>query len=206
LFGSTRDDVLHCGGGTPILAGEIIMSIDLIEDVFEPVLISVKSAISDLSKKTPPIYRERRGLESWFQREIVTPTLRDRGYEIKECGRGVDLLIRHANSELRLELKAANDFRINYVVGIEGDGWITKYMGREPLLAGCLFLGCESNEGVNARLIKLDKTLKNPQQGHNITLAKCQYKELATSDGHYYWVLGLLVTDYGHRYLARKDK
>jgi hypothetical protein len=185
-----------------------MMSSDRVEDIFELVFQCLESAIDHLSDWTPRRRGERRGLERWFQHEIVTPTLKTRGYEIKAYGRGVDLLIRRADSELLLEIKAANDFRVNYVVGVEGDGWITKYMEQERLLrfAGCLFLGCESNETINARLTELDETLKNPERmrGHDITLV--QHEELATSDGEFCWILGLLVTPYGRTLLTRKDK
>jgi predicted transport protein len=193
------------------------MSFDLVGDVFEPVFQRLESEIDYLSDWIPQRRGSQRGLEDrWFQPVIVTPTLKARGYEIEEhvCGdapgqnKKVDLLLRHANSELQLELKAANDFRIRYVVGTEKDGWITKYVEQErrPRFAGCLFLACAPNQtDVDARLTRLSKTLKDPQEmrGHKITLER--HKAVATNDEHY-WVLGLLATDYGRTLLARKDE
>jgi len=191
------------------------MSLDLVDDVFEPVFQRLESEIHYLSEWNRQRSGSHRGLEErWFQPAIVTPTLKARGYEVHEyvCGAApeqtgkVDLLLRDANSELLLELKAANDFRIRYVVGIERDGWMTKYVEREQRsrFAGCLFLGCEPSEAkVQGKLKRLATTLKSPQEmrGHDIRLAHS--RAVKATDG-YHWVLGLLVTPYGRTLLARE--
>ena len=186
------------------------------DDVFEPVFQHLESEIDYLSEWIPPLKRERRGLERWFQSVVVTPTLKMRGYEVEEYVRGdgpeqngkIDLRLRLENLELLLELKAANDFRIKYVIGTERDGWIAKYLEQEqrPLFAGCLFLACDNRTKVKERYDELVKTLKNSQEmrGHSITLER--HKEVTTKDGHYYWVLGLLATPYGRTLLARGDE
>jgi hypothetical protein len=187
--------------------GVLKMLFDLVRDVFDPVFLYLEYKINYLVDRTPDKFGKQRGLETWFRQEIVVPTLEKRGCQVNANDRGVDLHIRHANSELSLELKAANDFRINYVVGVEKDGWITKYIEQDPLhrFAGCLFLGCESYEAISERLTELDQTLKNRERmrGHNITLA--QHEKLATRDGRYYWSLGLLVTAYGRKLSAGNE-
>jgi len=191
------------------------MSLDLVSDVFEPVFLRLESERDYLTEWAPQRHKSARGLEErWFQPAIVAPALRARGYEVREyvCGaapgqRGkVDLLLRAENSELELELKAANDLRVRYVAGIEKDGWMTKYVEQEQRsrLAGCLFLGCVSETKVQGRLRNLAETLKDPQKmrGHDIRLA--QSRTFKPSDGCH-WVLGLLVTPYGRTLLGRKD-
>lgn len=187
------------------------MSLDLVDDVFEPVFQSLVEKAADLSDWSPQRSRSHRGLENrWFQPIIVTPTLTSRGYQVTEYVRGdapeqrgkVDLRLRHGSLEVLLELKAANDCRVRYLVGIERDGWVTKYVEQErrPHFAGCLFLGCAPNE---ANFIKkLAETLKNPREmrGHDIQLAHS--RTVAASDGYHHWVLGLLVTPYGRTFVA----
>lgn len=187
------------------------MSIDLVEDVFKPVFRRLEAEKDYLSACTPGKRWRNAGLENnWFQPKIVTAALkkrgRARGWDIDEYVSGylpeqkgkVDLRLRDADCEVLLELKAANDFRVNYVLGIEADGWFTKY-GHRPLLAGCLFLGCASDQrDANARLKKV------AESAWDYDLALMRHGTIATDEGHY-WVLGLIATRYGRALSAKQD-
>jgi hypothetical protein len=190
------------------------MSLNLVDDVFEPVFQTLEREIAYLSDWTPERSGLQRGLEDrWFQGIIVTPTLKARGYQVTEKVRGdgpdqrgkVDLRVRRGNAEVEIELKAANDCRVRYMVGIEKDGWLTKYVEQErrPQFAGCLFLGCAVDQ--EKFFTKLADTLKNPNEmrGHKIELA--QSRTIPASNGSQ-WVLGLLVTPYGRTFVSSLEK
>jgi hypothetical protein len=94
------------------------MSLDLVDDVFEPVFQRLASEIDYLSDWTPQRSGSHRGLEdSWFQPVIVELTLKARGYAVNEyvCGDApekkgkVDLLLRHANSQLLAKVQDIDD-------------------------------------------------------------------------------------------------
>lgn len=183
------------------------MSLDLVDNVFEPVFQHLKNQGDYLAERIPLQFGMQRGLEKWFQ-SIVTSTLKGRGYQVTEYVRGdapeqrgkIDVGLRYANAEVLLELKAANDCRVRYLAGIETDGWVTKYVEQypRPSFAGCLFLGCASN---HANFIEgLAEMLNNPKmmRDHDIQIA--QFRPVAAS-GEFDWVLGLLVTAYGRKFV-----
>ena len=183
------------------------MSFDLVSDVFEPVFRRLDSEREFLTGYNP-LRGGPLGMEDNCLKPNTISALMDHGHMVRRQSRGVDLVVRVANSDLEfeLELKGGNDLRVAYITGLEGNGWVKRYVEDEQRtrLAGCLFLGCPGKMSVHDKLTELDRTLKDSRKmrGHDIRLA--QWKTVKPSDGSH-WVVGLLVTPYGRTLIHPND-
>ena len=89
---------------------EEVSGIDLIKDIFHPVYQKIVEKREDLIGKQK---KRTHGFEpSWFTPQVVS-ALKAKGLNPISHGKGVDLTFPDG---LKLELKAASDFRLNYLI------------------------------------------------------------------------------------------
>lgn len=166
------------------------MRLNIVRDVFEPVVERIKSQCDSgrlgdfLNEFYAPNVPDTAGIEGWFTVQVIL-TL---GENVKTMNltRGPDLGLRNAGATMWLELKGAANLDRKYLRDGATKYCAPKYDLKYPNFVGCLFLGDGGNKG------KIDEL-----SGGDVELIKRE----TIPEGERTWVVGLLATSKSRRKL-----